>query len=211
MNASRKFTVAISTAKDGLLAEGLIPFARERLLSVSVTFAIPAARGEQKKAMTDVSPLSAQLSSIIETCFQSFTSELNTFHTQPATDMNVINHFASRVDGYVWILFGYDNVMRTLKLGDQAALDRLAKIRNYVEQTQTAVRNLQTQQLIDSIPKTSPVFPPSNNPSSDPSAILLQQQRMHYQNKVFMHVNFDNMSLIDAQILARSETGYSGE
>jgi len=125
--------------------------------------------------------------------------------------MNVINHFASRVDGYVWILFGYDNVMRTLKLGDQAALDRLAKIRNYVEQTQTAVRNLQTQQLIDSIPKTSPVFPPSNNPSSDPSAILLQQQRMHYQNKVFMHVNFDNMSLIDAQILARSETGYSGE
>jgi len=157
--------------------------------------------------MADVSELSAQLASIVETCFQGFTNELNTFHTQNASDINVINQFASRVDGYVWLLFGYDKVMRTLNLGNPPALDRLAKVRSFVEQTQTAVRNLQTQQLINSIPKTSPVLPPSVNPPNDPNAML----RMHYQNKVFMHVNFDNMSLVDAQILARSETGYTGE
>ena len=157
--------------------------------------------------MADVSELSAQLASIIENCFQGFTNELNTFHSQNAGDMNVNNQFASRVDGYVWILFGYDKVMRTLQLGDQAALDRLTKIRSFVEQTQTAIRNLQTQQLINSIPKAAPVFPPSVNPPFDPTG----PQRMHYENKVFMHVNFDNMSLVDAQILARSETGYTGE
>jgi hypothetical protein len=157
--------------------------------------------------MVEIAELSAQLASIVESCFQSFTNELNTFHTQTANDINVINQFAARVDGYVWILFGYENVMKTLKLSDQAGLDRIAKIRNFVEQTQTAVRNLQTQRLIDTLSKISPVVPPSGNPSYDPNQIL----RQHYENKVFMHVSFDHMSLIDAQILARSETGYVGE
>jgi hypothetical protein len=164
--------------------------------------------------VTDTGDLSARLAHIVEDCFQSFTNEHNAFQAQGAAGANAIGAYATRVGQYVWLIWGYENVMKTLGLGDAAELTRVAQIRAYVEHTQNEVQALQIRALQASAAQpAAPIGQPV--PSWGPTvqmqeAIIKQKQAFDYMNRVRELVLNGGMNMIQAQLIARQETGYSG-
>ncbi len=163
--------------------------------------------------VTDTGDLNARLARIVEDCFQSFTNEHNAFQAQPAAGANAIGAYATRVGQYVWLIWGYENVMKTLGLGDAAQLNRVAQIRASVEHTQNEAQALQIRALQAAAAQPAPIGQPV--PSWEPTvqmqeAIIKQKQAFDYMNRVRELVLNGGMNMVQAQLIARQETGYTG-
>ncbi len=164
--------------------------------------------------MKDTEDLSAQLARIVDDCFQSFITEHNAFRAQAAADVNAVGVYATRVGQYVWLIWGYENVMKTLELGDDAQLSRVAQIRAYVEQTQTEIQALQIRAIeATAVRPPQPIGQPVRlwTPSAQlQETIAKQQQAFDYMDRLRELVLNKGMSMEQAKPIARRDSGYTG-
>jgi hypothetical protein len=164
--------------------------------------------------VTDKNALIAPMLAIVETCFNTFVAEANTFNSNPQTDARSIGFYATRVGQYAWLLWGYENVMKSLGLADATSLQRVASIRTYVEHASSEAqaaysRALQPAAAFQQIPVGKPVQDWSPTVALQES-IAKQQQAFRYMNRVRELMLNGGVPMIQAQIIARGETGYSG-
>ena len=164
--------------------------------------------------MTDTGDLSARLTRIVDDCFQSFVTEHNAFRAQAAADTSAIGAYAARVGQYVWLIWGYENVMKTLGLGDDAQLNRVTQIRAYVEHTQNEAQALQIRALeATAVRPAPPIGQPVRiwTPTAQiQETIAKQKQAFDYMDRLRELVLNNGMSMEQAKPIARKETGYTG-
>ncbi len=160
--------------------------------------------------------INARLARVTEDGFNFFNQELNTFHAHANNDQGAISTFLNRVSQYSMLFWGYETVVKSLGTASADLINRVGQMRGIVDGTQR-----QLQELLNHLSQAQYNYPmpaPGQNAAQDWSAyqttvmaevMAKRQQMFNYTNRLH-ELTQGGIPFLQAQLLARQETGYSG-
>jgi hypothetical protein len=166
--------------------------------------------------MPTIEEVNARLEKTVNDGFQFFNKELDTFHAAPANDQHAVSVFLNRVAQYALLFWGYETVTKALGTASAEQIGRVGQMRAMVDGVQRQVQDL-LNHLYQA--QTSYQMPMGGqNGVEDFGAYQIrvrgemmakQQQMFNYTNRLRELVQ-GGIPFVQAQILARQETGYTG-
>lgn len=161
--------------------------------------------------------INSRLAQVVDNGFKQFNQELSSFHSNPANDQVAIEMFLNRVSQYSMLFWGYECVTKGLGTASADQTDQVVRMRAMVDSAQQ-----QTQDLLNhwyQAQKNYQMPGGGRNAVEDfnsyrsnamAEALAKQQQMFNYQNRLWVLTQQGGIPLIQAQIIARQETGYTG-
>ena len=145
--------------------------------------------------------LNGRLSAIIEEGFECFTKELNAFHENQVTGQDTTNAFLNRVRQYVLLFWGYEYVTKSLGIAEANQVDRVYQIRCLIDGQVNRLQELlnqyrSRQNVMDEVARNA-------------ETIAKQKQLFDYTNRL-SELTRGGVPYIQAQLIAKQETGYRG-
>jgi hypothetical protein len=166
--------------------------------------------------MPTIEEINSHLVKVVSDGYQFFNKELNSFHANPTNDQGTISTFLNRVSQYSMLFWGYENVTKSLGTASADQINQVGQIRAIVDgaqrQVQDLLNHLQQSQNSYQMPTAGRDSTQDfNNYQSRVMAEVMakRQQMYNYTNRLY-ELTQGGIPFIQAQILARQETGYMG-
>lgn len=160
--------------------------------------------------------INARLARVIDDGFNFFNQELNTFHANANNDKGTISTFLNRVSQYSMLLWGYENVVKSLGTASADLINRAGQARGIVDGTQRQVQGLLNQLSQAQYSYQMPTV--GHNAVQDwgtyqttvmAEVMAKRQQMFNYTNRL-RELTQGGIPFLQAQLIARQETGYTG-
>jgi hypothetical protein len=167
--------------------------------------------------MPTIEEINSHLAQVVDNGFQHFNQELNSFHSNPATDQAAIEMFLNRVGQYQMLFWGYECVTKGLGTASANQIDQVVRMRAMVDgarqQTQDLLNHCYQAQKNYQMPvggQNAVEDFQSRQFIANAELIAKRQQMFNYQNRLWELTQQGGMPLIQAQVIAKQDTGYTG-
>ncbi len=166
--------------------------------------------------MPTVEEINSRLAQVIDNGYQHFNQELNSFHANPANNQVAVEMFLNRVNQYAMLFWGYECVTRGLGTASANQIEQVVRMRAMVDGAQQQTQNLLNHWFQAQSNYQMPVG--GQNAVEDfgsyqvkinAEVMAKRQQMFNYTNRL-RELTQGGIPFVQAQILARQETGYTG-
>jgi hypothetical protein len=166
--------------------------------------------------MPTIEEINSRVTKVVNDGFQFFNQELNSFHANQSNDQGTISTFLNRVSQYSMLFWGYETMTKALGTATAEQINQVGQIRAMVDGTQRQVQDLlnhlrqaQNNYQMPTVGQNAVQDFNSYQTTVMAEVMAKRQQMFNYTNRLY-ELTQGGIPFLQAQILARQETGYTG-
>jgi hypothetical protein len=158
------------------------------------------------------------MSNIIEGAVQAYNGELNAFHASQTTDASLISTWLGRTYQFSGLFFAYERVVRSLGTATPAQIDQASQLRSWIDGQVQQARNLLDHALSAQVPHQYQPLMAGQNAIQDAqryqqqvmAEVAAKRQQMYAYTNRLRELTQGGVPYIQAELIAKQETGYRG-